>query len=357
MLNLRCTAVTDLREADWRLWCELQRTEPLLESPYFRPEFAQAVASVRTDVEVAVLEQDGATVGFFPFQRGTLNIARPLAGKLSDYHGVIARPDLEFDAGWLVRKCGLAAWDFDHLVAQPALDRFVTSREESPYLDLSAGYDEYCAKRRAAGSDVVAKTNQKARKLAREVGPLTFEYDSSDETVFQTLLAWKSAQYLRTGLADVFAYDWTLALLRRLREQASPLLAAPLSVLRAGKRTAAIALSLESGGILHCWFVAYDPELAAYSPGQAFFLRFAQEAAARGIRKLDLGKGDERYKWSLATAGVPVWEGSVGTPSLALLLRSAWRRSRDWVSNSALRDRASLPTRLIQPVRHWFAYH
>jgi CelD/BcsL family acetyltransferase involved in cellulose biosynthesis len=357
MLTLRCTAVADLGEADWRLWCELQRTEPLLESPYFRPEFVRAVASVRTDVEVAVLERDGTTVGFFPFQRGTLHIGRPVGGKLSDYHGVIARPDLQFDAGWLVRQCGLAAWDFDHLVAQPAFDRFTTLREESPYLDLAAGYEAYCAKRREAGSDVVAKTNQKARKLAREVGPLSFEYDTADAAVFETLLTWKSAQYLRTGLADVFAYDWTRALLSTLREQSSPLLAAPLAVLRVGERPAAIGLSLESGGILHCWFVAYDPELAAYSPGQTFFLRLAEEAAARGIRKIDLGKGDERYKWSLATAGTTVWEGSVGTPSLALWLRGAWRRSRDWVSNTALREQAGLPAKLIQPVREWFAYH
>lgn len=357
MLTLRCAKVADLGEADWRLWCELQRTEPLLESPYFRPEFVRAVASVRRDVEIAVLERSGAAVGFFPFQRGTLHIGRPIGGKLSDYHGVIARPDPEFDAAWLVRQCGLAAWDFDHLAAQPAFDRFAALREESPYLDLSAGYEEYCARRRAAGSDVVAKTNQKARKLAREVGPLAFEYDTADAAAFEKLLAWKSAQYLRTGLADVFAFDWTLALLGRLREQSGPLLAAPLSVLGVGGRPAAIGLSLASGGVLHCWFVAYDPELAAYSPGQTFFLRLAEEAAARGIRKLDLGKGDERYKWSLATAGVPVWEGSVGTPSLALWLRGAWRRGRDWVSNSGLRDRAGLPARLIQPVRHWFAYH
>src|SRR5690606_39256140 len=144
-----------------------------------------------------------------------------------------------------------------------------------------------------------------------------------------------------------FAYDWTRALLNVLREQSGPLLAAPLAVLRVGERPAAIGLSLASGGILHCWFVAYNPELAAYSPGQTFFLRLAEEAAARGIRKIDLGKGDERYQWSLATAGAAVWEGSVGTPSLALGLRGAWRRGRDLVSNTAHREQAGLPAKLI----------
>ena len=63
MLTLRCVKVADLGEVDWRLWCELQRTEPLLESPYFRPEFVRAVASVRTDVEIAVLMRDGTRTG------------------------------------------------------------------------------------------------------------------------------------------------------------------------------------------------------------------------------------------------------------------------------------------------------
>jgi CelD/BcsL family acetyltransferase involved in cellulose biosynthesis len=88
----------------------------------------------------------------------------------------------------------------------------------------------------------------------------------------------------------------TVQLVQRLREQASERLGAPLSVLRVNGRPACISLSIQSRGVLHCWFVAYDPDLAAYSPGQTFFLRFAEAAAAQGVAKLDLGKGDERYK-------------------------------------------------------------
>lgn len=357
MIGIHRYPFSDLTEADWELWSDIQRSSPLLESPYFRPEFSLAVAEVRADVEVALLTEAGRTVGFFPYQRGKLNIGKPVAGKLSDYHGLIAPADVQVDPRQLVRACGLAAWDFDHLVAQPAFDRFVCVREESPYLDLSQGYEAYCQSRRAAGSDIVAKTNQKARKCEREIGPHQFEYDCQDEALFEQLKSWKSAQYARTGLPDVFAFDWTTRLLDRLRRQSGAELSAPLSVLRVAGKPACIALSLRSQRVLHCWFVAYDPELAPYSPGQTFFLRFAETAAALGVARLDLGKGDERYKWSLASGGTPVGEGTVGSPSLSLWLRDGWRRTRDWVNNSSLRQTSRLPSRLIQPLREWMAYH
>ena len=41
---------------------------PQLDNPFFRPEFTQAVAAVRDDVEVAVLEIQQQPVGFFPYQ-------------------------------------------------------------------------------------------------------------------------------------------------------------------------------------------------------------------------------------------------------------------------------------------------
>jgi CelD/BcsL family acetyltransferase involved in cellulose biosynthesis len=357
MIAARICDVGELDTPDWTLWNDIVQSNPLLESPYFRPEFTRAVAAVRTDVKIARLSDGNRTIGFFPYQRGSLNIGKPIGGKLSDYHGLVVPTGMQVDPQDIVRQCGLAAWDFDHLIAQPAFESLAEVREESPYLDLSAGFQAYCQARKAAGSDVVAKTNQKARKCEREVGPLSFEFDCREPAVFELLKSWKSAQYLRTGLADVFAYEWTGHLLDRLRKFQSERLSTPLSVLRVNDKPACIALSLRSSGLLHCWFVAYDPDLAAYSPGQTFFLRFAEAAADEGVRKLDLGKGYERYKWSLASGGIPVWEGTVRRPSLSVWLRDTWRVARDWVNNSsALRATSEVPSRLIRPLREWMAY-
>jgi CelD/BcsL family acetyltransferase involved in cellulose biosynthesis len=357
MTDFHVCRITELTDADWALWRELAQ-QPVYESPYFCPEFAQAVASVRSDVEVAILREGGRAAGFFPFQRGKLNLGKPLGGKLSDYHGPLVRPGTQFDPRTLLAACRLASWDFDHLVAATtALEPFISARAHSPQMDLSAGFASYARGRREAGSDTVHRQAQKTRKFAREVGPLAFEYDADDEHAFELLRAWKSAQLAASGLADVFAFPWTNELLVKLRATASENFSTPLSVLRTGDRVAAVCLSLRSRGVLHSWFTAYDPELKTYSPGLALFVRLAEEAEQLGIRKIDLGRGDERYKASLATGTVVLGEGSVSSRSLATILRTSWRQTRDWVARSPLAGSTRLPGRLLKPLREWLAYH
>jgi CelD/BcsL family acetyltransferase involved in cellulose biosynthesis len=217
---------------------------------------------------------------------------------------------------------------------------------------LRDGFESYARHRREAGSDVIARVGQKRRKLAREIGDLRFDHDADDPAAWQSLLEWKSAQYVRTGLADVFSFPWTRALLERLRTQRGAGLSAPLSVLRAGDQVAAVTLSLRSAGVLHAWFTAYNPELERYSPGLVLFVWLAEQASSLGITKIDLGRGEERYKASLASAATEVGEGTLSTPSLGVWLRNGWRTSRDWLAHSPLN--ASL--KVLQPVRQWLAY-
>ena len=148
----------DLTLEQLALWSHWQTTQASLESPYFRPEFTQAVAAVRQDVEIAVLTETGQTVGFFPFQRGTLNLGKPVGGKLSDYHGLIAAPGIAVDPTALLQKCGLAGWDFDHLpISQASFLPFSTERGRSPQLDVRGGLEGFNKLRKAAGSDVIPK--------------------------------------------------------------------------------------------------------------------------------------------------------------------------------------------------------
>jgi len=358
MNTIQLKTVTDLSPAEWSLWLDIQERSGVYESPYFRPEFVRAVAAARDDVEVAVLSQAGQIVGFFPFQRGSLNLGKPIGGKLSDYHGPLVRHSAALDPLELLRGCGLASWDFDHLVtAAPAFAPYVLLRDRSPCLDLAEGFPAYAEQRRAAGSEAIRRQGQKTRKLAREVGPLQFTAEADDDEAFELLKTWKSAQYIRTGLADVFSFRWTLELLARLREHRSAEFSAPLTVLRAGGQVAAVALSLRSRGVLHAWFTAYNPDLHAYSPGVALLVQLAEESPGLGIRKIDLGRGDERYKWSLASSSIEVAEGAITCPAVGTWLRAGWRQTRDWLAHSALKDTVQLPRKLLRPIREWLAYH
>ena len=71
-------------------WSDLQQADPALDSAFFRPEFVQMVAAVRSDVQVAILREGRRTVGFFPFQRNRRNVAQAVGGRLSEFQGVIA---------------------------------------------------------------------------------------------------------------------------------------------------------------------------------------------------------------------------------------------------------------------------
>jgi CelD/BcsL family acetyltransferase involved in cellulose biosynthesis/GT2 family glycosyltransferase len=345
----------DLTADEWALWLDFQQQSLCYESPYFRPEFTQAVAAVRDDVEIAVLREGGQTVGFFPFQRGKLGLGKPVGGKLSDYHGPLVREGAAIDPQALLAACRLASWDFDHFrAATDAFEQSITVRDKSPQMELNEGYETYLRRRREAGSETAHRQGQKTRKLGREVGALAFAYQADDEEAFNLLCEWKSAQFVRTGLTDVLSLGWTRTLLARLREFQGDEFSAPLSVLRAGDKVAAVCLSLRSRGVLHSWFTAYNPELHAYSPGLSLFLRLAEDSQALGIRTIDLGRGDERYKWSLASTSVEVGEGSVCSRSFATLLRASWRQTRDWVARSPLAGRVS--GKLLKPIREWVAY-
>src|SRR5258705_5392188 len=106
----------DLDEGLIAAWRSIQEREPRFESPYFCPEFTRAVGTVRDDVRVVVIENDGRPAGFFPHQRAAWGRGSPVGGPLSDYHGVIAAPEAEWSVVELMRAARLSVWTFDHLV-------------------------------------------------------------------------------------------------------------------------------------------------------------------------------------------------------------------------------------------------
>lgn len=349
--TVRTVTPNRLTAREWTQWAEWQQQNPGLASPYFRAEFTQAVHKVRDDVEVAVFERDGQTVGFLPFQRGQLNIGKPVGGKLCDFHGCIAPAGFEFDPNQFLVAARLASWDFEHVPAdQISFAPFGVTRDRAPGLELKDGYQGWCEQRREQGSQVVSKTMQKVRKLAREQGELTLELQCTSEEVFETLLQWKSAQYIASGFSDVFAFPWTRKLIEELRAPTGGEFGGWMSVLRAGQKVVAICYSIRSRHVMHAWFTAYDQELAAYSPGLVMFLKMTEAWPAVGITRFELGKGDERFKWNLATDSQELMEGSISRPTFATWLRSGWRSTKEWVETSPLASTA------MKPIRGWFAF-
>ncbi|MFF8790242.1 GNAT family N-acetyltransferase [Streptomyces sp. NPDC015125] len=307
----------ELTGADRSAWTALQSqarslAAPQLANPFLSPEFALAVGRCRSGVRIAVLHQHGGPAAFLPFQRSALGIGRAVGLGVSDAQGLVHRPGFRWDAQELLRACGLSVLEFDHLVAgQHPFAAASFSAHASPVIDVGQGFEAYLTGLRARSPKFTRTTLAKERKLGRDIGPLRYVHDERDPAALRTLMEWKSAQYRRTGRSDRFAHPWIVRLVQHLFHTRSASFAGLLSVLYAGERPVAAHFGLRSESVLACWFPAYDPQFAKFSPGLVLHLRMAQAAAAEDLGYLDLGRGAKDYKDALKTRELMVSEGWV----------------------------------------------
>jgi CelD/BcsL family acetyltransferase involved in cellulose biosynthesis len=338
-------------------WIAIQRACPAFHSPFFRPEYVQAAGAVRDDVQIAVLLQAARPVGFFPFERSRWNIARPVGGRLSDFQGGVVEPDARWTPTELLLACRLKGWGFDHQISSQTQWQPHWAREDvSPYLDLSEGFEAYLRRRRDEGSDRVNQFVRKLRKIGREIGPVRFVTGSNDLSLLDQLVAWKAVQYRERQLANLFRFPKVTALIKQLLTCRTPEFQGCLSALYAGDQLAAVLFSMRSHEVWHYHLPAYNPELGKYSPGSLLLTKLAQEAAAIGIARIDLGSGAGDYKASFATTSDAVYEGSIDRLRVVGGLRAVWRGTRDVVKGSGFARQARRPIRWMRGTLDWMAY-
>jgi len=298
----------ELAPAQIEQWDEIRRANPSLGSPFLSAGFARAVGAVRDDARVALLPD-----AFFAFQSHGDGAGMPIGATICDAQAVIAARDFNFDACELVHACGMSSWTFDHVItSQLPFVPFHASEHAAPVIDMSSGHDAYLGAVRAQSRDVLTQVARRRRKLEREVGPVTCQWNSTNPSDLTTLFAWKSAQYARTGEWDRFDQPWIEQLVRGLAEaNDDPELDGVLTTLHAGDRLVAAHFGLRSGRRLSWWFPTYDPEFGRYSPGLALLLDLTTLACDRGIDLIDLGRGEHSYKLRVANRTDHVAQGVV----------------------------------------------
>jgi len=304
-------------------WVSLQQADEALRSPYYRPEFTQLIASYGNDVRVAVLESEGEVKGFFPHQLDTWRRLIPVAGKLNDYHGLVAEPHIDADAGDLLKACGAHYFRFNHMpMTQHVFAPHVRFDHVSPVLDLQGGWAAYV--QRLAGVQhkstpgILTSVKKSSNRIERDLGPLRFEIHASDTGIIHTLMKLKTEQRARTvGLAgDPFALPWVRQMMFDLVERPQAEFRGDLCALYAGDTLVACHLGLRSLATLHGWFSIYRPEHAYYQPALIMYLKLAEASAGDGLTLFDMGRGTQDYKLRLCTRMVPMGEGAVSRPQL-----------------------------------------
>jgi CelD/BcsL family acetyltransferase involved in cellulose biosynthesis len=304
----------DLGEAERLLWRSFAE-DSSLNSPFLSWPFADAIGQVRDDARVATYRDGSNVCGFLAYQVGSDRAGLPIGATICDAQAVIAPSGWTFDPLRLIDSAGLSKWSFDHLTTQQAAFLpYHRRRHRSPVVDLAGGYDAFVDEVRANSKDLIAQVGRRRRKLEREVGPVVCEWQSSEpEGDLLRLLQWKSDQYARDGSWDRFAVPWIAAAVQSLARSRDPACTGVLTSVRAGEHLVAVHFGLLSADRLCWWFPTYNPEFGRYSPGLILLLDIIAEAARRGVRMVDLGRGEHDYKLRATSRFYEVAEGEVVT--------------------------------------------
>jgi CelD/BcsL family acetyltransferase involved in cellulose biosynthesis len=179
---------------------------------------------------------------------------------------------------------------------------------------------------------------------------------TADENVFRSLLAWKAIQYEQVRKIQIFDYPWTVNLLDSIRRYQSDRFAGVLSALYAGDQLAAVHLGIRSQGALLIWFPTYNRALEQYSPGMILLLNLVEHAAEAGIRRIDFGPGEERYKQEFKSGDTRLLVGGVDVNPYRTALRRSWYSVNQWVHRSRYREYLEIPLNATLRYRQWRAF-
>lgn len=320
-INIEIVSVGEMRGELSDQWESLRREQDCLSSPYYDLHFLKAVAKVRDDVRVAIVRENGCVAAFLPYQINTVGRAVPPGGRLNDYHGFIGSvndPQAAFHKIFEAAK--LKCYKFHALAPSPAdFETFEFRELQTHHLDLSEGWSAY-RKWVRKHSSTVKRQGQKTRNLEKEIGPIRFEYDCQDSEVLERLIELKRDKYQRSNTFDILSVEWAANLLRELMFVRKNNFGGILQAMWAGDKLVCVHFGLQTDSILHYWFPIFDHTFSRYSPGTEMMLRVAEEACNRGVEKLDLGYGDDAYKFKFCNGNTRVTNGEVNFNPIELKL-------------------------------------
>ena len=291
---------SELTEADLALWDEIALERPDLKGPYFDVRYVRAIGDIVPHAYVARLYDAEEVAGYFAYQRrgGTI---MALGAPLTDYHGIVSRPDLKIDYDFLLKGLKAQTLAFQGWLGEAEAPLGPQASERLPVrlADLSAGYEAYLTRQSAQHHKFFKNLRRIKRNVESEFGSFAFSFEAVTPEIMAWVIAHKRDQYERSGLHDVFSCGWTLELLKRLAVFQDRGFGLRVGVQRHGHRVVAAEICLIRGDYMHMWFPAYDPAYSRFAPGIWLALDMLRHAADFGVHFVDFGYGSESYKQTL----------------------------------------------------------
>ena len=277
-------------------WESLRSLNDSFASPFFSHRFTKVVGDLRPDSKIAVLSRGAELGGFLPFEFLNRTTIEPIGKAFNDAHGLIRDPGQSIDYCDMIRCLGVKSYRFHALAGHDErVQPHVLGNSPSFLANLEAhaeGYVEFLEKTRAT----IFKQRRKTKKMVKDLGPLRLDLDCRDGVALEQMIQWKRLQYQRSYIFDILSVPWAQQMLRTLWAENSESCRGLLSVLYAGDTMVAAHYGMVEHGILHYWFPVYEETYHQYSPGTAMFLEIAKQSPSLGIKKIDMGYGEQPYK-------------------------------------------------------------
>lgn len=301
-------------------WRALRAGNPALDSPYFHPGFAAAVHASGRPVSVVVVRGvAGEVSALLPAHREGARL-RPVGWPGADFQGPVLAPGTALSPMDLLVD-GVREFEFDHLLPPgPAFDQWIMASQPSPYLDTTGGLDGYLARASRSGKDNMSQARRRAAKAERTYGPVRFAADVVDDAALARVIELKRAQYAATGARDYFSEPDRIELMHRLLHTRDTAFAGILSTLHIGDHLVAAHFGIRSNHVLHWWFPVYDPAYAQLGPGWILLRELVAATPGLGIRRIDLGRGDDEYKRRAKTGETLVSQAFITNSSTRRML-------------------------------------
>ena len=221
------------------------------------------------------------------------------------------------------------------------------------FMDLSGGFD---AMLEAGNAKRKRKKFRQQCRTAEAMGGYRLISGDAPETAQELLgkfLAQKASRLKALGLTDVFAAPGARDMLKRLADHSSntgePLL--KLYGLEVGGKVRAVfGCGLRDGHLSGYFSSISDDDFTAYSPGEMLLYLAIEKACRDGVRSMDLGGGDERYKRSWCESRVELFDVIVALGPAAWPLAAARRTNA--ALKAALRENENA-WGAIKTLRRW----
>lgn len=296
-ITARLYKPAEMAQDDVAAWTAMQAATPAFSNPLFSHGFAAMVAAVREDVEVAVFRRGDAAVAFLAVHRRPGGFARPVGAPFSDYQGIVSKGAIGLSGPQALERAGLGALRFNGLVDPFGLFAGVSSGVQEAFaIELNEDAESYMEAIRAASPKKFKNYRRLEHRLEREVGLLRLVDDDRSQEAFDALLAWKSEQFVRTGIQDVLRPAWVRAMMQSLFETRQGAVTGQMVSLYAGETLVAGHFGVRQGAVFHPWIASANPDFASASPGQLFLAHTIRAMPQMGLTVYDLGPGHDHYK-------------------------------------------------------------